>query len=107
VAKTFAQALCARFGCAADDYLRVALEHSLYPRARVVFRIIPFAFARAADVKLLEEARMAPSLEYLEELLWDYWMELHLHGGLLARRLKLRVSGERLKRLFQEVMSEA
>jgi hypothetical protein len=92
MARTFAEALCERFGCAPEDYLRVALEHCLYPQARLVFRI-PFTSARAADMKLLEEARVAPDEEYLEELLQDYWMQLHLRGGLLARRLKLRVSG--------------
>ena len=96
--------MCGRFGCAPEDYLRVALKHCLYPQARGLFRILPYSFARAADLKLLEEARAATSEEYLQELLREYWDEVHLRGGLLAKRWKLRVSGGRLLKLFEEVM---
>ena len=103
--KTFAQALCERVGCAPEDYLRVAWKHSLYPQARVVFSVLPFSYARAADVKLLEQASAATSEEYLGELLREYWDDVHLNGGFLARRCKVRVSGGRLQRLFRWVMN--
>ena len=101
--KTFAQALCERVGCAPEDYLRVALKHCLYPRARALYWV--FAdFARVEDMELLEAAGAATSEEQLVELLRDYWDELHLRGGFLAKRYKLRVSGNRLQRLFVQVM---
>jgi hypothetical protein len=104
VARTFAEALCERFGCAPEDYLRVALKHSLYPQARVLLRVFP-SFARAEDIALLEAAGRVTSEEELGELMREYWVQLHLHGGLLARRCKLRVSGHRLLRLFALVRS--
>ena len=51
--KTFAQALCERVGCAPKDYLRVALKHCLYPRARV-FSWVFAGCVRVEDIELLE-----------------------------------------------------
>jgi len=48
---------------------------------------------------------VAASEEYLEELLREYWDDVHLNGGFLARRCKLRISGGRLQRLFTWVMN--
>jgi len=101
--KTFAQALCKRVGCAPEDYLRVALKHCLYPQARFFSRLFLFD-RRAADIELLEDAGAATSEEQLRDLLRDYWIQLHLQGGFLAKCLKLRVSGERLQKLFAQVM---
>jgi hypothetical protein len=101
--KTFAQALCKRVGCAPEDYLRVALKHCLYPRARVFAPALRFC-APAADIQLLEAAGEATTEQQLNGLLRDYGYQLHLHGGFLAKRLKLRVSGERLHKLFAQVM---
>ena len=103
MSKTFAQALCERFGCAPEDYLQVALKHSLYPQALLLSRIPPF-HTRPEDRELLEAAGAATSGEQLRELLREYWVNLHLHGGILAKRYKVRVSGERLQKLFGEVM---
>jgi hypothetical protein len=104
--KIFAQALCEHFGCAPDDYLRVALKHCLYPQARVFFQLPPF-HVRGADARLLEAARTVTREEALEELLREYRKDLHHHGGWLAKRCRLRVSGRRLLALLREVMPPA
>ena len=101
--KTFAQALCERAGSAPEDYLQVALKHCLYPRARLISRLFLF-FARPEDIELLEAAGRATSEEQVRELLREYWDELHLRGGVLAKRYKLRVSGDRLLKVFGQVM---
>ena len=101
--KTFAQAFCGRVGCAPEDYLRVALKHCLYPRARVFAPALRFC-APAADIQLLEAAGAATTEQRLNDLLRDYRYQLHLRGGFLAKRLKLRVSGNRLQKLFTQVM---
>jgi hypothetical protein len=101
--KTFAQALCEQAGCGAEDYLRVALKRCLYPRARFLYLVPPF-YARVEDIELLEAAGAATSEEQVVELLREYWDEVNLRGGILAKRCKLRVSGARLQKLFREVM---
>ena len=101
--KTFAQALCERVGCAPEDYLRVALKHCLYPRARVLSLVFA-GYARVEDIELLEAAGRVTSEEQLVELLREYWDELHLRGGFLAKRYKVRISGGRLQKLFTQVM---
>ena len=57
------------------------------------------------DIALLEAAGRATSEEQVRELLREYWDELHLRGGVLAKRYKLRVSGDRLLKVFGQVMS--
>ena len=101
--KTFAEALCERVGCAPEDYLRVALKHCQYPRARVLYWLAA-GYARVEDIELLEAAGRATSEEQLLELLRDYWDEVQLRGGILAKRYKLRVSGGRLQKVFRQVM---
>ena len=61
-------------------------------------------YARVEDIELLEAAGRATSEEQLVELLREYWDELHLRGGFLAKRYKLRISGGRLQKLFAQVM---
>ena len=102
--KTFAQKLCEQVGCRPEDYLRVALKHSLYPGARLLALLPPF-HTRVEDIELLEAAGAAKSEEELVELLRDYWDDVNLRGGILAKRWKLRVSGVRLQKLFRQVMS--
>ena len=101
--KTFAQALCERVGCAREGYLRVALKLCLYPRARFI-ALVPAFFARAADVQLLTAAGRTSTEEEVRELLREYWDEVHLRGGVLAKRYKLRVSGDQLLKVFGQVM---
>ena len=101
--KTFAEAFCEQIGCKPEDYLREALKRCLYPWARILSVLPPFS-VRVEDLELLEAAGGATSKEQVHELLRDYWVNLHLHGGILAKRYKLRVSGERLQKLFAQVM---
>ena len=103
MSRTFAQAFCEQVGCAPEDYLGEALKRCLYPQARFSSLILPF-FAREADIELLEAAGTATTEEQLNDLVRDYWHQLHRRGGFLARRFKLRVSGERLQKLFAQVM---
>ena len=105
VSKTFSQALCKHFSCAPEDYLRVARKHCLYPHARVLSRLLPLQ-VRVYEDQLLEAAGATMTEEHLAELVRDYWYHVHLYGGIAAKCLKLRISGERLKRLFAEVMGE-
>ena len=101
--KTFAQALCERVGCVPKEYLWVALKHCQYPHARVLYWVSA-GYARVEDMELLEAAGRVTSEEQLVELLREYWDELHLRGGFLAKRYKVRISGGRLQKLFTQVM---
>ena len=81
----------------------MALKHCLYPRARLLSLVPPF-YARTEDMELVEAVGAVTTEEQLNDLLRDYWVELHLRGGILAKRYKLRVSGGRLQKLFAQVM---
>ena len=103
--KTFAQALCEHAGCSPEKYLRVALKHCLYPRARA-FSWLFAGFASLESIRLLEAVGKTTSEKRVRELLHEYWDSVHLRGGILERRCKLRVSGKRLLKLFRHVMRE-
>lgn len=103
--KTFADALCERTGCPPEDYLQVTLKRCRSRRARLFSRVFPIP-PRKADIALLKEAGAATNEAELRDILGQYWYELHLRGGWLARRCKIRVSGQRLLMVFREVMQE-
>jgi hypothetical protein len=103
VRKTFAQGLCERFGCSPEEYLRVALKHCLHLQAQVWFSLFPSG-VRAADVQLLEDTGAATTTRELRELLQEYCYRLELSGGFAAKRLKIRISCERLQRLWKRAM---
>ena len=103
--KTFAEALCQREGCAREQFVTEALKQCVYPHAAVFARL--FRLRRpAADLELLELAGEAHTDDQLKELLRDYWYWLNVHGNFAARYLKVRVSGQRLRKLFARVMRE-
>lgn len=52
---------------------------------------------------LLEEAAQTRDEEELRDLVGEYEYQTKLHGGLLANRFKIRVSGQRLLCLHAEV----
>ena len=81
----------------------MALKHCQYPRARLLSLLPPF-HTRVEDIELLEAAGAATSEERLVELLREYWDDVNLRGGILAKRWKLRVSGARLQKVFRQVM---
>lgn len=51
---------------------------------------------------LLEDAAQTRSEEELCDLISEYVYQTQLHGGLLAKRFKIRVSGQRLLNLHAE-----
>ena len=101
--KTFAEAFCERAGCAPEAYVEVALKQCLYPRARLLSRVLPI-FLRPEDSELVEAAGRVRTEEELRELLREYWDDLHLRGGVMAKEYKVRISGDRLLKVFGQVM---
>jgi hypothetical protein len=100
--KTFAQALCEHVGCNAEDYIPTALKHCLYPQPRALHRLYAFLLP-ATDIRLLQEAGTVTTEDELDDLLLEYRQRLHLHGGFIEKRLRLRVSTGRLEKLFEHV----
>ena len=103
--KTFAEALCTRFNCRRKDYLRIALTRTLYPQARLL--VWPYLlFGSAQTLSVLEAAAEVTDREELQDLLREYAYHIALDHGSLTNKWKLRVSGKRLQKLFNEVMCE-
>jgi hypothetical protein len=103
--KNFSQALCVHFGCGQRNYLRLALTHSVYPRARPLVWLF-LIFGSRQNLSILEAAAEVESQEELHELLHEYSYHVGLNRSSLLNRWKLRVSGQRLQQLFTEVMRE-
>ena len=103
--KNFSQALCVHFGCGRRDYLRRALTHSVFPRARPLVWLF-LIFGSQQNTSVIEAAAEIESQEELHELLREYAYHVGLTRSSLLNRWKLRVSGQRLQKLFTEVMRE-
>ena len=103
--KNFSQALCVHFRCGRRDYLRLALTHSVYPRARPLVWLF-LIFGSQQNLSVIEAAAEIESQDELHELLHEYSYHVGLNRSSLLNRWKLRVSGQQLQKLFTEVMRE-
>src|SRR4051794_38002892 len=102
---SFKDAFADCFGCRPDDFSREALPKVLYPHARAVWGLLelgggPPVLAAQGFMNLVAETR---SKEDLMEAIAEYRDEVRPSSGFLARRLKLRVSVERLLALHHFV----
>jgi hypothetical protein len=99
--KRFKDLLCDYLGCAPETYVREALRRTLYPHAaRLGF--LMFWFCSPLCLRVVEEAGATENGEALRDVVEDYEYALRLHGGFWLRRLKFRVSGQRLLNLYAE-----
>jgi hypothetical protein len=105
MALPFKDAFADCFGCRPEDFSQEALKKCLYPHARAMWGFLEFsggppALAAHAMMDLVAETR---GKEDLLDALKEYTDGVRPSSGVLARRLKLRVSMERLLALHHFV----
>jgi hypothetical protein len=98
----FRDAFCEYVGCRPENYVREALRRTLYPHAAKFGRLARCLCSRLCE-QLLEDAGATTSGEELREVIRLYEYDVQLHGGFWTRRLKFRVSGQRLLDLYVEI----
>ena len=89
----FKQAFCDYYKCPPEQYLRKAFLRSLHASARPIGWLLT---EQPECLEVLEEAGKTTSEEELLDLIEQFEYQVKVHGGILARHLKLRVSGQRL-----------
>jgi hypothetical protein len=94
----FRDAFAGCFGCDPQDFPNEALKQCLYPHARIMWPLLELAggppvLAAQAFMSLVSETC---SKDELMDAIESYRDEVRPHSGVLARRLYLRVSVERL-----------
>lgn len=104
-APTFKEAVCAKFGCAPEQYVQTVFFHTLYDHARwparLLLRFDPKFFRD--DFDLIES--LAPLKAYCpirREI--NYFRELYRPHGPLRGDLHIRVSSAKLRALAQELL---
>jgi hypothetical protein len=105
MALPFKDAFADCFGCRPEDFSQEALKKCLYPHARAIWGFLEFsggppALAAHAIMDLVAET---VSKEDLLDAIKEYADGVRPNTGFLARRLKLRVSVERLLALHHFV----
>ena len=101
----FKDAFADCFGCNPEDFSKEALKKVLYPHARSLWRFLEFGggpavLAAQAFMDLIAETR---GKDDLLDAVREYRDDVRPNSGFLARRLKLRVSVERLLALHHFV----
>ncbi len=101
--KTFRELYCERQGIAPDKFERRLLVRCLYLHARAVYWLL-LLFGPGYFAADLDFVRGAGELKYRRELR-DEMAEFRCHPagrGFMHRVLRLRVSADRLKRIFEQ-----
>ena len=104
--KRFKDLFCAYVHCAPEAYTREVLKRTLYPRAARLAGLGSW-FCSPLCLGVIEEAGEAENSEELRDIIKLYEYDIQLHGGFWIRRLKFRVSGQRLLDLYGQVRHEA
>lgn len=105
MALPFKDAFADCFGCNPEDFSKEALSKVLYPHARALWKYLelgggPPVLAAQAFMELVADTR---GKEDLQDAIKEYGDDVRPSSGFLARRLKLRVSVERLLALHHFV----
>jgi hypothetical protein len=103
---TFRERFCQKYKIPDDKYERVAMRHALYPHARLVWWLVTLdSQFDTADIEFIRcIGRTARLREYENEAL-DYRQHPR-NDGFLRKRLKLRVSVARFRRVVRAVLRE-
>jgi len=105
MALPFRDAFSDCFGCKAEDFSREALKRCLYTHARAIWPLLELAggppvLAAQAFMNLVAETK---GKEELLDAIVEYRDDVRPYSGLVARRLYMRVSVERLLALHHFV----
>lgn len=102
----FKNAFCMKYVIPPERYEREVFWRCVHERgavlARVIFAVYPAFFRR--DLMLIQEIARAVRLDQVKDALQQFHKETQNSGGFLRRKLKVRVSGERVLRLGAEVL---
>jgi hypothetical protein len=98
MALPFKDAFAACFGCKPEEFSPEALQRCLYPHARALWPSLkicggPPVLAAEAMMDLIADTR---NNDELRDAIAEHQNEVRPYSGVLARRLYLRVSVERL-----------
>ena len=102
---TFQEAVCAKFGCAPEAYAESVFRHTLYAHGRWLALRLAKAWPKlfADDFDLIEAVGKCDSRGAIRREL-----EAHRHhyppDGLLCRDLHLRLSGQKLLALADDLL---
>lgn len=106
IAPSFAERFCARHGLSPGAYGEAVLRRALYPHARGVYCALACLSENygRADRDFIHGVGMIRRLQDFSGEAADY-MDHPANRGFLRRRLRLRVSSRRLRRLAEEAFS--
>jgi hypothetical protein len=101
-AGTFQESFCAQYGVPPKYYGATVLRLTLYPHARWLAEVSPRGFLAPDLYFILSVGRLKRWREFAGEA--ERFRHLPANRRFWRRRLRLRVSVERLRLLFSEVM---
>jgi len=98
VPPTFEEAFCAHFNFPKERFAREAMRRSLYPCARRIWPLLDLLGGPAILIAkfLIDSAARTRGKQDLLDLFSEYRQDIQPQGGFLAKKLKLRVSTQRL-----------
>ena len=106
---TFRQAFCERYHCSEAKYLRKAFRKCLYRRALLFAPFLEAAWRDffQVDLDLIERAGVAQNWFELHAELRAFLTNSRLRSRRLRSQLRLRVSGNRVRRLAEVMFGPA
>jgi len=103
---TFSELFCEKQGVAEKDFERVVLRRTLHRAARILFPLLNLDRTYfTADREFIRCVGRISRLGQFDSEAQDFAMDSN-NTGFLRRRLKLRVSRERLARLVRQTLRE-
>jgi hypothetical protein len=103
--KTFRELFCEQFECPPEKFEEELFWKSVYRRALPLARLIhwlhPHFFQR--DFAALRQLGVTTGHREFQSELQDYRYHLHSYGHWAQKTLRVRISGQRLNRLFRRL----
>ena len=103
---SFFTLFCTAFDCLPDDYNEAVLWLCIFPQAvllaRIIWRLIPDYFDY--DFEMIQQIKNVTSLEDLQFEINDFYYR-HPPAGFLRRQLHIRLSGERLVTIANDLFN--
>ncbi len=106
--ETFRFKFCERFGCAIEEYDRLAFSKLVFGHARVVAPLIRLAIPEffGEDYKFIEYLGHCAGARDLTVELQEFKDANRLRGGVIRMNFNLRVSGRKAKHLFRDLKNQ-
>ena len=105
---TFRELYCKKFSVPLDKYEKALFRHSLYRRTWPFYYLLKWWNKDyfEEDLLVIEELAQLRNLECFEPEVGRFYGRMQRSKSFLRRRLKLRISGERLIQVKKQVLSK-